>query len=168
VRVPRKIAYDVLESPLGSLCIFFGDEGLYGVHFGLESIAKLDEELTEGSLLARDAYSCRDAYDQLREYFYDGRRSFDLMIDVLGTAFQRDVWSALQKIPYGEIRTYADIAVEIDNPKAVRAVGQANRRNQIPIVVPCHRVIGKDGSLVGYGGDHTDRKDWLLRHEGAY
>ncbi len=89
---------------------------------------------------------------QLQEYFNGKRTHFDLPLSLAGTPFQRSVWSALQDIPWGETRSYKDIAVKIGNPKATRAVGGANHRNPIPIVIPCHRVVGSDGSLTGFGG----------------
>jgi methylated-DNA-[protein]-cysteine S-methyltransferase len=89
---------------------------------------------------------------QLREYFDGSRTAFDVRLHPKGTPFQKDVWRALGAIPYGETRTYGDIAAAIGRPAAVRAVGLANGRNPLPIVVPCHRVIGKDGTLTGYGG----------------
>lgn len=94
----------------------------------------------------------RDASRQLREYFAGERRVFDLPLDVDGTAFQRSVWEALVEIPYGATESYGQLAERIGRPGAARAVGAANGRNPVPIVVPCHRVIGADGTLVGYGG----------------
>ena len=94
----------------------------------------------------------RDAIRQLREYFMGRRTTFALKLHPKGTPFQRDVWKALLTIPYGETRSYGDIARQIGRPRAVRAVGLANGRNPLPIVVPCHRVIGSSGALVGYGG----------------
>ncbi len=90
--------------------------------------------------------------DQLNRYFAGALTTFDLPLDPRGTAFQRAVWQALTTIPYGETTSYAEIALRIDRPRAVRAVGAANGQNPIPIVIPCHRVIGKNGSLVGFGG----------------
>ena len=105
------------------------------------------------------------AKKQLFEYFEGKRKNFDLPLLKEGTPFQISVWSALEKIPYGETRSYKDIAIAIDNPKAVRAVGMANNRNKIAIFIPCHRVIGADGKLVGYGGGlHIKR--FLLELEG--
>ena len=103
---------------------------------------------------------------QLEEYFAGRRRQFDLPLDLHGTEFQKRCWQELLKIPYGETRSYADVARAIGNPSAVRAVGLANGQNPIAIIVPCHRVIGSDGSLTGYGGGlETKRK--LLELEGA-
>jgi methylated-DNA-[protein]-cysteine S-methyltransferase len=103
---------------------------------------------------------------QLEEYFSGRRRHFDLPLDLRGTEFQKRCWRELLKIPYGETRSYAEIARAIGNPSAVRAVGLANGQNPIAIIVPCHRVIGSDGSLTGYGGG-LDVKRRLLELEGA-
>lgn len=106
----------------------------------------------------------RQTEQQLNEYF-DGRRStFDLASDLVGTPFQKSVWSALLRIPYGETRTYGEIAAELGNPKAVRAVGAANGRNPLSIVTPCHRVIGAHGELTGFAGG-LGAKEYLLRLE---
>ncbi|MDR1476532.1 MAG: methylated-DNA--[protein]-cysteine S-methyltransferase [Rickettsiales bacterium] len=94
----------------------------------------------------------REAESQLRAYFAERLKKFDLPLDPRGTEFQRKAWNALLEIPYGETRSYGEIAARIGNPKACRAVGMANNRNPISIIVPCHRVVGADGSLVGYGG----------------
>jgi methylated-DNA-[protein]-cysteine S-methyltransferase len=102
--------------------------------------------------------------EQLDEFFAGDRRTFDIPLALVGTDFQRRVWRALQEIPYGQTRTYAEIADAIGAPSAVRAVGGANNRNPIAIVVPCHRVIGADGSLTGFGGG-LEAKRWLLDHE---
>ena len=104
------------------------------------------------------------AAKQIEEYFAGKRKKFSLPIVMHGTEFQMDVWRALQSIPYGETRSYKDIAVQIGRPKAVRAVGMANHRNPISIIVPCHRVIGHNGSLTGYGGG-LPLKQYLLELE---
>jgi len=108
----------------------------------------------------------KKASRQLAEYFMGKRKEFDLPLEFLGTDFQKKVWAALLTIPYGETRSYGEIAKQAGNPKACRAVGMANNRNPIAIVCPCHRVIGADGSLVGYGGG-LPRKEYLLKLEGA-
>lgn len=102
---------------------------------------------------------------QLDQYFNKSRTTFDLQLDPRGTAFQQRVWQELLRIPYGETASYGDIAERIGNPKACRAVGMANRRNPIPIIIPCHRVIGRDGSLTGFGGGLAV-KERLLALEG--
>ena len=104
---------------------------------------------------------------QLTQYFAGTRRMFDLPLAVVGTDFQRAVWQQLTLIPFGETRSYLDIAQSIGNPKAVRAIGQANKANRYPIIIPCHRVIGKNQSLTGYAGTRVDLKEKLLQLEGA-
>jgi len=104
------------------------------------------------------------ALDQIAEYLSRRRREFDLPLDVRGTEFQRRMWAAVANIPYGQTRTYAEVARAIGKPKAVRAVGAANGANPLPLVVPCHRVLGSDGSLTGYGGG-LDVKRKLLEME---
>jgi methylated-DNA-[protein]-cysteine S-methyltransferase len=103
---------------------------------------------------------------ELDEYFAGKRKFFDVKIELRGSTFQQHVWNKLLEIPYGTTTYYADIATKVGDINSVRAVGLANGQNPIAIIVPCHRVIGKDGSLVGYGGG-LERKVWLLKHEGA-
>jgi methylated-DNA-[protein]-cysteine S-methyltransferase len=106
----------------------------------------------------------RAALVQIDEYFRGKRREFSLVLNLEGTDFQKKAWQQLVRIPYGKTATYAEVAAEIGRPEAARAVGQANHRNPISIIVPCHRVIGSGGRLVGYGGGLW-RKEWLLAHE---
>jgi methylated-DNA-[protein]-cysteine S-methyltransferase len=103
---------------------------------------------------------------ELDEYFYKGRKFFDVELNPIGTAFQKKVWNELLNIPYGTTMSYEALAKKIGNIKSIRAVGLANGQNPIAIIIPCHRVIGKGGSLVGYGGG-LENKEWLLNHEGA-
>jgi methylated-DNA-[protein]-cysteine S-methyltransferase len=112
----------------------------------------------------RDNPRCASVVRQMREYFAGERTDFDLSLDPDGTAFQKDVWRALGKIPYGDRRSYSDVALQVGRPDAVRAVGAANGANPIAIVIPCHRVIGRDGSLTGYGAG-LPIKRWLLDFE---
>lgn len=107
----------------------------------------------------------RQCVDELRAYFAGTLRNFTVPVILEGTPFQIQVWEALFDIPYGETRTYLDIARMVDDPQAVRAVGAANGKNPVSIIAPCHRVIGSDGTLTGYGGGLW-RKEWLLKHEG--
>ena len=112
-----------------------------------------------------DSSPClRGCQEQLDEYFRGRRRLFDLKLDPQGTDFQRRVWEALVRIPYGQTTSYGRIAVSLGNGRSVRAVGAANGRNPIPIIIPCHRVVGAGGDLIGYGGGLW-RKKWLLDHE---
>ena len=107
-----------------------------------------------------------EAANQTEEYFSKTRRRFDLAISLTGTDFQKKVWKKLITVPFGKTASYLDIARAVGNPKAVRAVGGANGCNPISIIVPCHRIVGSDGSLTGYGSGLW-RKEWLLKHEGA-
>ncbi|GGB36220.1 methylated-DNA--protein-cysteine methyltransferase [Oceanisphaera marina] len=129
-------------------------EVITALHFSDE----ITQSMAPGSPLQHQA--CR----QLDEYFASQRQHFELPLAPQGTDFQQRVWQALQRIPHGEHRSYKDIALQIDNPKAVRAVGLANSRNPIALIIPCHRVIGASGKLVGYAGGIA-RKAWLLEHE---
>ena len=114
--------------------------------------------------ISQETDSIKEAHQQLAEYLKGERKSFDLPLRMKGTDFQQRVWNALLDIPYGETRSYEQIAEAIGKPKAVRAVGMANNRNPLLIVVPCHRVIGADGKLVGYGAG-IEKKEFLLRLE---
>lgn len=108
-----------------------------------------------------------DAFNQLREYFDRKRNSFDLQLEIIGTDFQKKVWNELLKIPYGETISYNQLAIKLGDKKSIRAAASANGANPLPIVIPCHRVIGSDGSLVGYGGG-LDVKKKLLELEGSW
>ncbi|MCA9965909.1 MAG: methylated-DNA--[protein]-cysteine S-methyltransferase [Anaerolineales bacterium] len=107
-----------------------------------------------------------EAIRQLAQYFAQTRREFDLNLAPKGTDFQQTVWQQLLTVPYGRTVSYMDIANALDKPKAVRAVGAANGQNPISVIIPCHRIIGSNGKLIGYGGGLW-RKEWLLRHEGS-
>ena len=119
------------------------------------------DSISNSSTLLKNA--CR----QLNEYFEGRRKKFDLALQPHGTDFQRSAWESLLRIPYGETRSYLQQAESIRNPRAIRAIGQANSRNPIPIIIPCHRVIGKNGSLTGYAGG-LDRKTLLLALEHSF
>ena len=139
--------YTIMDSPVGPLLLVGGPEGLAEIRFtpeGQPPTPRADWEADPGAFTEVSA--------QLGEYFAGTRRDFTLALDPHGTPFQRAVWAALETIPYGETISYADLARRINKPKAVRAVGAANGQNPLPIVIPCHRVIGSDGSLTGYGG----------------
>jgi methylated-DNA-[protein]-cysteine S-methyltransferase len=150
-------------SPIGELVITASECGLTGVWFpgkGKVTAAASDDGRRPGSaLLAR-------ACEQLAEYFAGTRTTFDLPLDARGTAFEGRVWAALRTIPYGTTTSYSELARRLGDVHATRAVGAANGKNPIPIIVPCHRVIGANGALTGFGGG-LDRKRWLLEHEGA-
>jgi len=127
---------------------------------------KIKNENIEGYTV-KETPLIKNAVKQLNEYFEGKRKMFNLPIAAQGTEFQLKVWEALKTIPYGETRSYGDIAVSINNPKAVRAVGMANNRNPVVIIIPCHRVIGADGSLMGFGGG-LELKRKLLELEERY
>ena len=153
--------FTLAESPLGSLLLIGDAKGLTGLHF-----AGHDHAPRIGDGWIRDDKALAAAARQLGEYFAGSRSSFDLLLDLRGTPFQLRVWEALLRIPWGETRSYRDVALELGRPGAFRAVGGAVGSNPVSIVVPCHRVIGAAGQLVGYGWG-LDRKRWLLAHEGA-
>jgi O-6-methylguanine DNA methyltransferase len=147
--------YAYAASPIGDLLLIAIEEGLLEIHFP-------PALPPEGAALDRARFA--RVMRQLDEYFAGKRKTFDLKLAMRGTPFQLAVWQALQRIPYGETRTYAGIAHEIGRPSATRAVGAANGANPIPIIVPCHRVIGTNGSLTGFGGG-IDVKRRLLELE---
>ncbi len=142
------------DSPIGILEISGTEEGITGVHFVDK---KVDPEPSIPLPL-------KDCCRQLYEYFVGDRKEFSLKLQLEGTSFQKKVWNQLLKIPFGKTMSYKDIARAIRNDRAVRAVGGANGRNHIAIIIPCHRVIAHDGTLGGYGGGLW-RKEWLLEHE---
>ena len=154
-------AHFLMESPIGTLTLVNTDGRLSGLYM-------IDHRYgpKENGLGERVRSGFEQAESELREYFDRKRTHFTLPLHMEGTNFQQDVWKVLLKIPFGETRTYAQLAKTIGNPKAVRAVGLANGHNPISIVVPCHRVVGSNGSLTGYGGG-LPRKKFLLELEGA-
>ncbi len=154
----------VLDTPIGVLTLVASDTGLTHVLFDGQETA--DVGIDQPVPTAIDNPILASAASELDEYFAGTRRDFDLPLDLRGTDFQIDAWTALASIPYGETVSYASQAETIGRPGAFRAVGSANGRNPIPIVLPCHRVIGSDGSLTGFGGG-LDVKKRLLDHERA-
>jgi methylated-DNA-[protein]-cysteine S-methyltransferase len=141
------VCYTWFDSPVGSLLLAGSSAGLKLVSFGAGNRARsVDPEwqLDDSAFL--------EVVDQLQSYFAGERKNFELPLLLEGTDFQKRVWTALQKIPYGETISYKKLAETVGSPKAVRAVGAANGANPIPIIIPCHRVIGHDGSLTGFGG----------------
>lgn len=159
-----------IESPLGPLLAVAGDEGLPLLEFvdrrALETELVALRRTLGAAIVPGDHPLLRLAAAQLSEYFAGTRREFDLPLTQRGSAFQLAAWQALREIPYGETRSYTDMARTVGSPGAVRAIGRVNGQNQLAIVVPCHRVIRADGSLCGYGGGRW-RKQWLLDHERA-
>ena len=162
----ERITFATIDSPIGPLLLATTEKGLCFIEFGkgeeatgafLKWCRKWFPHLTP----VYDEESLTIVKNQLEEYFTNQRDQFTLTLDLFGTKFQKAVWTALTEIPFGETRSYKDIAESVGSPKAVRAVGGANNRNPIPVVVPCHRVIGTNGSLVGYGGG-LGIKEFLL------
>lgn len=156
---PMQTLYTVMESPIGPLLIAGDGERLSTIGFpsGKGHVAPREN-------WRRDDGAFGTVQDQLRSYFAGERQVFDLDLDPQGTPFQREVWRALIEIPFGTTISYGALAARIGRPDASRAVGAANGANPIPIVVPCHRVIGANGSLTGFGGG-IETKRWLLAHE---
>lgn len=149
------IRWDTMASPVGPLLLTGTRDALQGIYF---------ENATSPAAVqsaVRDTVHFAEAKRQLQEYFEGTRRAFDLPLEAEGTEFQKLVWQALREIPYGTTISYQELARRVGAETAVRAVGAANGANPIPIVIPCHRVIGADGSLTGYGGG-LERKRWLL------
>ena len=142
------------RSPIGVIEILGTEQGLTAVNF-------VRRRPREANTLEP---ALRAALVQIDEYFRGKRREFSLVLNLEGTDFQKKAWQQLVRIPYGRTATYAEVAAAVGRPEAARAVGQANHRNPISIIVPCHRVIGSGGRLVGYGGGLW-RKEWLLAHE---
>jgi methylated-DNA-[protein]-cysteine S-methyltransferase len=156
--------YCHVESPIGRLLLTSDGESLTGLYMGAPSKSP---EMSSDWTSDLDAAPLPQAAQQLEEYFAGKRRNFDLPLKLQGTEFQRRVWTQLTQIPFGETLSYGQLAQRLDNPKGSRAVGLANGRNPIAVIVPCHRVIGADGSLTGFGGG-IPRKQWLLAHEGQF
>jgi methylated-DNA-[protein]-cysteine S-methyltransferase len=146
--------YDTVESPLGELLLAGDGDALTAVWMGVQPPSP-------GPGWRRDPGAFREAAEQLRSYFTGELREFDLALDPRGTPFQRRVWDALREIPYGTTISYAELAAAVGRPGAARAVGAANGRNPVAVVIPCHRVIGASGALTGYGGG-LGRKRLLL------
>lgn len=149
--------YFFYDTPIGRVAIAEEEGKLVEFHFERKAGAL-------GGVNVRETPVHQEAHRQLLEYFGGVRKKFELPLSPKGTAFQMKVWQALTEIPYGETRTYGQIAALTGNPKASRAVGLANNRNPIALFIPCHRVIGSDGKLVGFGGG-LDVKEYLLRLE---
>ena len=163
MKTTAQYVYKTMKSPVGTLKLIASDQGLAGVWFERSRPERVktrtDVENPTHPILV-------ETERQLREYFAGRRRTFDLALDFVGTPFQRAVWKALLTIPFGQTRTYGEVAKQVGRPSASRAVGAANGRNPVSIVAPCHRVIGSTGALTGFGGG-LDVKERLLRLEGS-
>jgi methylated-DNA-[protein]-cysteine S-methyltransferase len=154
--------YTHVDSPLGPLLLTRDEIGITGCYLPTGKHERRVEDTW-----TRDDAAFEDARSQLAEYFAGTRHTFELPLHPAGTPFQQRVWGALRDIPYGETASYGQTAVAVGAPSAARAVGLANGQNPISIVVPCHRVVGADGSLTGYGGG-LPAKQWLLSHEASH
>ena len=161
-----KTAFDTYEYHFGKVYVVIDENGIKNSFLTHE---QWDDYIAGHGEIKRDAVFCRDAIQQLDEYFAGKRSVFTLPLSIEGTEFYKKVWKELLNIPFGETRSYADIALAVGNPKGFRAVGQANRRNPIPLFIPCHRVIGKNGDLTGFCGvTHLEIKEYLLKMERSY
>lgn len=149
------LIFAYVDSPIGLVEIGCSPAGVAALNF----VESPRHPVSTAPLLS-------EAVGQIAAYFAGTLTAFGLPLDLRGTAFQRRVWAQLLTVPFGQTATYLDIALALENPQAVRAVGAANGQNPVSIVVPCHRIIGSNGKLIGYGGGLW-RKEWLLRHEGA-
>ena len=146
-------SFYLYQTSLGKMWIAADENAIYRISFF---------EIWDA--VEKETPAIREAYNQICDYLHGERKTFDLLLDPQGTPFQKSVWDELMKIPYGEVRSYKQIAEAVGNPKACRAVGMANNKNPLLIVVPCHRVIGSNGALVGYGGG-LNNKNYLLKLE---
>lgn len=151
--------YFTKDTSIGKITVEEIDEYISGIYFGDFS------EISDEIYMKKNTETIENVFLQLEEYFEGKRQEFDIKILMRGTEFQKKVWNALMEIPYGKAVSYKYIAEKIGNPNASRAVGNANNKNRIMILIPCHRVIGKDGKLVGYAGG-LDKKKKLLEIEG--
>ncbi len=148
-----------LSSPLGTL-------RLTGDVSGVSAISCLDDPMPDLPLARNLPAPMQQARDQLTDYFNGIRKDFTFLMTPIGTPFQQRVWEALLTVPFGQTRSYLSLARQLGDEKAIRAVASANGRNPLAVVIPCHRIIGSDGSLTGYAGGLW-RKQWLLEHEGS-
>jgi methylated-DNA-[protein]-cysteine S-methyltransferase len=162
-RTQKRYVYKMVKSPIGTLKLVASDEGLAAILWENDHPQRVRLNIVAEN---NRHPVLMEAEKQLKEYFAGKRKQFTLKLDVAGTAFQRKVWNALLTIPFGETRSYGQIARQIGNPSAGRAVGAANGRNPVSIVAPCHRVIGSTGKLTGFAGG-LDVKAYLLELEGA-
>lgn len=159
----KKYFYKLMKSPVGELKLIASDDGLAAILWGKDNphrayLDTVSEDKNHPILLETER--------QLKEYFDGKRKKFDLKLDFEGTTFQKNVWQALLTIPFGETRSYGQIASQVQSPKAVRAVGGAVGRNPVSIITPCHRVIGSSGKLTGFAGGMKN-KVYLLELEGS-
>ncbi len=161
-----EIAKTYYRSPVGILEIRADENAITAIHFvNVQKRVAVDESMIR--LEAPGSVVIMNCISQLEDYFIGKRKTFDIPLKQSGTDFQQSVWQKLLSIPYGNTISYLELSKRIGNTKAIRAVGTANGSNNIAIIVPCHRVIGSNGDLIGYAGDLW-RKKWLLEHEGKF
>ena len=153
--------HTVIDSVVGSLTLVADEGAIVGLYMNLQRHRPADDDLGDLEPRGREAEPFKAAADQLDAYFAGELTSFDLPLAPVGSEFQQRVWAALQEIPYGQTESYGELAERIGSPGGARAVGLSNGKNPIGIIIPCHRVVGADGSLTGYGGG-LDRKKQLL------
>ena len=155
-----------LESPLGPIDLLSTSRGLAAIGFGdgLGWLKRWVQRTFPDARIVGDGGMHEGVARQIEEYFDGRRRVFDLVLDLRGSPFQKAVWANVERIPYGRTASYSEIALLAGRPKAFRAVGAANGANPIPLVIPCHRVVGANGSLAGYAGGLSNKR-WLLAHE---
>ncbi|WBX75756.1 methylated-DNA--[protein]-cysteine S-methyltransferase [Tenacibaculum ovolyticum] len=157
-----------LTTPLGPMFVCATDNGICLLEFVdrrmLETEFKYLQKLLKANIISGDNEHIKQVKKEIKEYFEGTRKTFNVKLETPGTEFQNQVWNCLKQIKYGTTTTYQKLAKKINNPKAIRAVASANGYNRISIIVPCHRVVGKDGKMIGYG-DGIERKKWLIEHE---
>jgi O-6-methylguanine DNA methyltransferase len=167
----KELFFEIINTPIGIVQIEATEKGVSQISF-LSEKNKNDRKTNSGKTFLGHIRQSKPndhttkAAKQLTDYFLGKRQTFDLKLDPTGTEFQRQVWKTLTKIPFGKTWSYKDEATKLGKPTAVRAVANANGANPLPIVVPCHRVVGQNGKLVGYASG-LDKKEFLLRHEGC-
>lgn len=159
------IFYDYLETEIGKVYIVMNEDGILRIEVIESNWTKFT---MSNPNIKINKKICFEAVKQLEEYFKGKRKVFDLPLIIEGTEFRKEVWKVLTEIPYGETKSYSYIAKKINNEKAVRAIGQANKSNLFPIIIPCHRVIGKNNKLRGYAGDNIDVQLKLIELEEKY
>jgi methylated-DNA-[protein]-cysteine S-methyltransferase len=164
-----RVYYSEADTPIGPLLIATTSKGICWINFtvGSKSVFQLQrwsKKWLNHELVESNGSYVEPVIRQLEEYFKGDRTAFEVEFDLYGTSFQKLVWQTLTQIPYGETRSYKEIALDVGTPKAVRAIGGANNKNPVPIIIPCHRVIGSNGALVGYGGG-LNIKEYLLKLE---
>jgi methylated-DNA-[protein]-cysteine S-methyltransferase len=166
-RTSERTATTVVDTPIGPLTLIASDRGLRAVMWPDEEFGRVQPDAPDDAPVSAAAVAVlRAAGDQLAEYFDGDRTTFDVPLDPVGTDFQRTAWAALRTIPFGETISYGEQAARLGDRRKARAVGAANGRNPISIIVPCHRVVGSNGALTGFAGG-LDTKAWLLDHERA-